>query len=285
MPLNQACLNRTYGPSHYALTTEKVSDFAAATLSAPLPTTAEREDVALPTMAFIPCWPVIQEAIADPDLGNAPGQIIHGEQVMRFHRPLRAGDTLTTTGTVTRIEPKGRNEVYVLHLESRDGSGALVVEQDNICISLGSAAEATAPTNGAPASAKQSTPPTPPVEPPRQTWVSQETLPADITREYSQASGDFSEVHLDDEFAQKLGFPGIIVHGMCLLSVAIRPILAKLDDNVGRVQGLRVRFASPVRPGETIRTEYVQEAAGYAFTTYVGDRKALGAGLVEVAES
>jgi acyl dehydratase len=192
---------------------------------------------------------------------------------------------LTTIGTVTRIEPKGRNEIYVLHLESRDGSGALVVEQDNICISLGSAAEATTSTSGAPARTKPPTPPAPPVEPSRPTWVSQETLPTDITTQYSRASGDFSEVHLDDEFAQKLGFPGIIVHGMCLLSVAIRPVLAKLDDNVGRVSGVRVRFASPVQPGETIRTEYSQEAAGYAFTTFVGDRRALAAGLVEVATS
>lgn len=281
MPLNQACLNRTYGPSTYVVTTEAVRAFGEATMSAPLAPATPGAEVALPTMAFVPCWPVIQEAIADPDLGNEPGQIIHGEQVMQFHRPLVAGDRLETTGTVASIEPKGRNEVYVLHLETRDARGALVVEQDNICISLGSAEtkpeSGAAPRPASPAATSHAAPSDP-------AWVAELTLPADITRRYSEASGDFSEVHLDDEFAQRLGFPGIIVQGMCVLSMAVRPALHELlDDDVRRLKGIRVRFASPVLPGETIRTEYVRDGAGCTFTTMGQDgRKVLGAGVIDL---
>jgi len=279
MPLNQACLNRTYGPSTFDLTPEGLRAFNAATLAQPLRPARDGKDVALPTMAFAPSWPVIQEAISDPDLGNAPGQIIHGEQVMRFHRPLVAGDSLVTTGIVTRIEPKGRNEVYVVHLMSRDPAGELVVEQDNICISLGSAAEQVA----RPAAAAHR----PPLdESTKPTWVHEQALPEDITRKYSEASGDFSAVHLDDEVARELGFPGIIVHGMCLLSVAVRPVLARaLDDDVDKLKGIKVRFAAPVQPGETLRTEYTQADGRYGFTSFVGDRKVLGAGMVEVASA
>jgi acyl dehydratase len=281
VPLNPACLNRTYGPSTFEVSSEGVRAFTAATLAEPLPPTRDGRDVALPTMAFAPCWPVIQEAIADPDLGNQPGQIIHGEQVMRFRRPLLVGDTLETTGTVTRIEPKGRNEVYVLHLESRDTDGDLVVEQDNICISLGSAAETTDATSQAPRAPRPVAVLDDPVAP---TWFDEQELPVNITQEYARASGDFSEVHLDDEFARSLGFPGIIVHGMCLLSVAVRPVLARaLGDDLTMLRGIRVRFASPVQPGESIRTEYTPVDGSYGFTTFAGDRKVLGAGMVEVA--
>lgn len=282
MPLNQACLNRTYGPSRYDVTAERVRAFASATLSAPLTSPGSGLDVALPTQSFLPCWPVIQEAITDPDLGNAPGQIIHGEQVMRFNRPVIAGDVLTTTGTVTRIEPKGRNEVYVLHLESRDSADEIVVEQDNICISLGSAGEPASTSPDAPA---RPSPQASPEEPRQPDWVSEEALPEDITRQYAEASGDFSEVHLDEEFARSLGFPGIIVHGMCLLSIAVRPVIqTQLGDDVSSVRGIRVRFASPVQPGETVRTEYFKDPSGFSFTTFAGDRKVLGAGLVEVGQ-
>lgn len=281
MPLNQACLNRTYGPATYDVTAERVRAYAAATLATSIPTAEDGTELALPTLAFIPCWPVIQEAISDPDLGNAPGQIIHGEQVMRFHRPVVSGDVLTTTGTVTRIEPKGRNEVYVLTLESRDADGQVVVEQDNICISLGSAGESTAP-----ARTPAQRPPSAAEAPAVPLWDVSESLPDDITARYSQASGDFSEVHLDDDFARSLGFPGIIVHGMCLLSVAVRPILERqLGDDLEKLREIRVRFASPVQPGETIRTECFEDPDGYAFTTYAGERKVLGSGIVKVGRA
>ena len=284
MPLNQACLDRSYGPSTFVVTSDAVGAFARATLSEAVAPSGAGDEVALPTMAFVPCWPVIQEAIADPDLGNTPGQIIHGEQVMRFHRPLVAGDQLETTGTVTSIEPKGRNEVYVLHLETRDADGRLVVEQDNICISLGSAPTPPEPKAPPSPSSQAVTTAAAPVEP---DWVAEQTLPSDITQRYSQASGDFSEVHLDDEFAKRLGFPGIIVQGMCVLSMAVRPALHELlgDDLLG-LKGIRVRFASPVQPGETIRTEYVRDANGCTFTTLAEDgRKVLGAGAIEVLSS
>ena len=284
MPLNQACLDRSYGPSTFVVTPEAIRAFAAATLSGPVAPSAAGEEPALPTRAFVPCWPVIQEAIADPDLGNATGQIIHGEQVMRFHRPLVAGDRLETTGTVTSIEPKGRNEVYVLHLETRDADGRLVVEQDNICISLGSAPPRPEPKAPPSPASRAATTPSAPVAP---DWVAEQTLPTDITQRYSQASGDFSEVHLDDEFAKRLGFPGIIVQGMCVLSMAVRPALHELlGDDLLRLKGIRVRFASPVLPGESIRTEYVRDANGCTFTTVAADgRKVLGAGVIEVLPS
>lgn len=285
MSLNRICLGRTYGPATYEVTSEAIAQYAAATLDAnPSYRTAEpgaTPVLAPPAMAFLPCWPVIGEALGDPDLGNEPGQVIHGEQVMRFTRPLAAGDVITTTGTVTKIETKGRNEVYVLTLESCDQSGALIVSQDNICISLGSA-----PTDGVdpgvPAT-RAPRPARPAVGEPD--LVAQCSIPLDITEKYAEASGDFNRVHLEPEFAQQLGFPGVIVHGMCLVSIALQGVVNNLAaGQESRIKELRVRFSSPVEPGEAVETRYFQSTDSIDFEMFGSDgRRTLAGGRVSMS--
>jgi acyl dehydratase len=264
MPLNRDCLGRSYGPETFVVEADHVRRYAEATLE---PDTSGSEAVP-PAFAFVPCWPIILSALADPDLGNLPGQIIHGEQRMSFERPLRVGDVLTTVGTVTTIEPKGKNELYVLELESRDaGTNELVVRQENICISLGSAPD-DAPARPKPAGA-QAKPERP--EPTRNRVVQ---LPKEITYAYADASGDRSDVHLDPDAATALGFPGIIVHGMCLLAIA--------TQGAGRdVKQLSARFASPVQPGERLETRYWDRGSECEFEAVAGDgRRVLTNGKV-----
>ena len=54
----------------------------------------------------------------------------------------------------------------------------------------------------------------------------------DQTVRYAAASGDDFAIHLDDEFAQKVGLPGRIVHGLCTMAFAGRAVLeaAGVDD-------------------------------------------------------
>ena len=284
MPLNQRCLGRTYGPSTTQITDDAIRRFLDATLdggpayqTAPMP--------APPTMAFLPCWPVIQEALADPELGAAPGQIIHGEQVMRFRRPVVAGDVLTTRGTITEISPKGRNERYVIHLETTDASGDVVVEQDNICISLGSAAPTAQPPGSGGNEGR--TPPPVSAPPPEPDAVSAVDLPSDITTRYAAASGDDTALHLDDEEARRLGFPGIIVHGMCLLSIAAREVVSRFAGNEpGRIAELSVRFSRPVEPGTVLTNHYWSDGSTCTFESVTGDgQRALTNGRVVIRAS
>ena len=54
----------------------------------------------------------------------------------------------------------------------------------------------------------------------------------DQTDRYAEASGDFFEIHLDDEAARAVGLPGRIVHGLCTMALTGRAVLdaAGLDD-------------------------------------------------------
>ncbi len=93
--------------------------------------------------------------------------------------------------------------------------------------------------------------------------MSEETLPAfaslnvgdqvsgrdvDITRDtlvrYAAASGDFNPIHYNDAFAQKVGLPGVIAHGM--LTMGIGASVVEEWAGPGNVADYQARFTRPV---------------------------------------
>jgi acyl dehydratase len=109
-------------------------------------------------------------------------------------------------------------------------------------------------------------------------------LPEDITRVYAEASGDRSEVHLDDDVATSLGFPGIIVHGMCLLAIATQGAVA--SNGGGReIEQVSVRFANPLQPGERLEVRYWERGSDCEFEAVAGDgRRVLTNGKVVLSQ-
>jgi 3-hydroxyacyl-CoA dehydrogenase/3a,7a,12a-trihydroxy-5b-cholest-24-enoyl-CoA hydratase len=75
-------------------------------------------------------------------------------------------------------------------------------------------------------------------------------------------SGDKNPLHADPGFAKMGGFDTPILHGLCTFANVGRAVLqAYADDDPTRFRSIRVRFARPVVPGETIVTEMWQESA------------------------
>ena len=104
------------------------------------------------------------------------------------------------------------------------------------------------------------------------------------TYTYAGASGDFNPIHLDDEFAQKVGLPGRIVHGLCTMAFAGRAVLEAAGvDDPRTVKRLAVRFSAPLFPGETVTTRVWRANGGYGFESLNNEGKAvIKDGLVEV---
>ena len=107
----------------------------------------------------------------------------------------------------------------------------------------------------------------------------------DQTVRYAAASGDDFAIHLDDEFAQKVGLPGRIVHGLCTMAFAGRAVLEAAGvDDPRAVKRLAVRFSAPLFPGETVTTRVWRVDGGYGFESLNGEGKAvIKDGLVELA--
>ena len=70
-----------------------------------------------------------------------------------------------------------------------------------------------------------------------------------ITRDslvrYAGASGDFNPIHYRDDFAQSVGLPGVLAHGMLTMGLAVQTVVDFVGDS-GKILDYQVRFTRPV---------------------------------------
>jgi acyl dehydratase len=70
-------------------------------------------------------------------------------------------------------------------------------------------------------------------------------LTRDSLVRYAGASGDYNPIHYRDDFAQKVGLPGVLAHGMLTMGVAVQ-VAAEWVGDAGKVIDYGVRFTKPV---------------------------------------
>lgn len=70
-------------------------------------------------------------------------------------------------------------------------------------------------------------------------------LTRDALVRYAGASGDFNPIHYRDDFAQTVGLPGVLAHGMLTMGLAVQPVIDWLGDP-GKVLDYQVKFTRPV---------------------------------------
>ena len=70
-------------------------------------------------------------------------------------------------------------------------------------------------------------------------------LTRDSLVKYAGASGDFNPIHYRDDFAQAVGLPGVLAHGMLTMGVAVQIAIDWIGDP-GRIIDYGVRFTKPV---------------------------------------
>lgn len=71
---------------------------------------------------------------------------------------------------------------------------------------------------------------------------------------YAGASGDFNPIHWNDTFAESVGLPGVIAHGMFTMGAAVA-LVEDWAGDPGAVVDYQTRFTRPVavpNPGEAV---------------------------------
>jgi acyl dehydratase len=68
---------------------------------------------------------------------------------------------------------------------------------------------------------------------------------------YAQASGDHNPIHIDDDFAQTVGLPGVIAHGMLQMGL-MATVAAEAAGGPEKLRRLYCRFAAMVVPGDVV---------------------------------
>ena len=98
-------------------------------------------------------------------------------------------------------------------------------------------------------------------------------------------SGDYNSLHIDPEAAKFGGFETPILHGLCTFGHSAQSLLSALcDGDHGRFKKIKVRFSSPVFPGDTMNLRAWNDGEGRViFEGVVDDRVVVSNAYFEYA--
>jgi acyl dehydratase len=221
----------------------------------------EKDLVAMPTMAVVLGFPGFW--MNDTRTGIAATKILHGEQMLRMHRPLAPAGTVIARSRVRAVIDKGRDKGALVVIERKvidKPSGELLatLEQITFCRGDGGYSASGQPSDVAPDA--------PPAVPDRTA-----DLVIDLPTRPEMAllyrlSGDFNPLHADPGVARSAGFERPILHGLATYGLAARVIVEKIcDGDPSRLRSIRARFSSPIYPGETLRIELWRTGSNVQF--------------------
>lgn len=123
MPVDASVVGRTYPPTPpYQVCREKIREFADAIGDAN-PAYRGDDPVAPPTFAIVVGRLAMGQLLDDPELGLALQRVIHGDQRFSYVRPIRAGDEIVATGTITAVRQAAGMDVITLSTALETTSG------------------------------------------------------------------------------------------------------------------------------------------------------------------
>ncbi|XP_005794986.1 peroxisomal multifunctional enzyme type 2 [Xiphophorus maculatus] len=209
----------------------------------------------LPTFGVIPS----QATIMGGGLSSIPGlsidftQVLHGEQYLELYKPLPTSGTLTSETTVADILDKGSGAVILLDVNTYNGDELVCYNQFSVFV-VGAGR-----FGGKRSSDKAKAPLPAPKRAPDAVVI--ESTTRDQAALY-RLSGDWNPLHIDPGFAAMGGFRAPILHGLCSFGFAARHVLKRFADNdPAKFKAIKVRFAKPVFPGQSLQTEMWKEGS------------------------
>ena len=245
----------------------------------------EENLVAMPTQAVVLGFPGFWAKHPDSTIDWV--RLLLGAHSLRIHRPLQPRGVVIAHNAVTRVIDKGAGKGAAVVTERQlleNGSGELLAALEQLSFCRGDGGYSM-PGAAHPAG-QPSDPPLP--DPPAVPDGAPDLICDLATRPEAallyRLSGDLNPLHADPQIAAAAGFPRPILHGLATYGVACHAILRSCCDyRPERLTALSARFASPVYPGETIRTEIWHREGHALFRARVVERDVvvLGSGRAE----
>ncbi|XP_004412076.1 PREDICTED: peroxisomal multifunctional enzyme type 2 isoform X3 [Odobenus rosmarus divergens] len=217
----------------------------------------------LPTFGVI----IAQKPIVGGELSGIPGfsvnleKVLHGEQYLELYKPLPRAGNLKCEAVIADVLDKGSGLVILVDVYSYFEEELVCYNQFSIFV-VGSGG-----IGGKRTSNKVKVALAVPNRPPDA--VLRDTTSLNQAALY-RLSGDWNPLHIDPNFAGFAGFDKPILHGLCTFGFSARHVLQQFADNdVSRFKAIKVRFAKPVYPGQTLQTEMWKEGNRIHFQTKI----------------
>jgi acyl dehydratase len=276
MAVDLSTLGTTSEPFDFLVEPERAKAYAAAT-NDDNPAYASGE-YAPPVFAVVPVF----DALGAAAVGLIPAEmamfIVHGEQDMHFHQPLKPGVTLSSTTTPLSVRGAGSGTRITIRTESKDkATGDLVCSQYFTVFVRG----LTGAEDGGPDKPAHDFPEAAREKPVGEPYVVH--VDDDQTFRYRDASGDMMPIHVDENFAKQVGLPGIIAHGLCTMAMTSQAVIQRVcGGDPAKLERLAVRFAANVIPGNDVETQlYDAGATEGGLASYAFEATSAGAVVIK----
>lgn len=212
-----------------------------------------------------------------PDTGVDWVRIVHGEQGLILHKlPPAEGEVIGRT-RITHMVDKGEGKgllVYTERTVTDAATGELLATLPGTTFlrgdgGIGGPSGPVPPVHALPDRAPDET-------------VTLATLPQAAL--IYRLSGDDNPLHADPKVARAAKFERPILHGLCTMGVATHALLKAAGYPADGIASLKLRFTSPVYPGETLATDIWRDGKVWSFRTRVParDTVVLGNGRAEL---
>ena len=205
----------------------------------------ERNLEAFPAMASSLGW---MGRLTDPEYGIDARMVVASDLGVELHVPLPAEGELVSRPRVKEIVDRGAGNAAIIQFErdlyDRSGTKVATIRNSILARNHGgfggkvtTLAEPHAVPDGAP------------------DIICDLPTPPNLALLF-RLNGDTNPIHVDPDRAKAAGFPRPLLHGAASYGIAAHALMrAVADYHTERFVSMQARFARPVFPGETLRTE------------------------------
>ena len=180
------------------------------------------------------------DGVAAPTRDEA-GRGVHATHDLHIHRPIRAGDRLTTVATTIGIEQRKPGAYRVVRFDTRDADERLVCTTYNGTLML------DVPVAGDDRWI-EALPEIPDGSSPGRDGQRYDlSVSAGAAHVYTECARIWNPIHTDRAVAQRATLPEIILHGTATLAMAVSTLAEQvLEGEVERVKRVSCRFGAMV---------------------------------------